>query len=92
MWEQILTGRITFARVGELKGILFEIRPKESQHNTPHCHVSYAGKAVSVSLVDYSILDGNIPIKQQKQASEWIEDHIDVLRKYWNNYHAEIVA
>lgn len=92
IWEQILTGRLTFARVDEYKGILFEIRPKESPHNVPHCHVSYAGKEVSISLIDFSVLAGNIPKTQQREASKWIENHISILKKYWDNYHAEIVA
>ena len=92
IWEQILTGQITFAKVGEFKGIVFEIRTKEQGHNTPHCHVSYAGKEVSVSLTDYTILAGNIPPKQQKQASLWMREHSDIFNKYWNSYHREIVA
>ena len=92
IWEQILTGQITFAKVGEFKGIVFEIRTKEQGHNMPHCHVSYAGKEVSVSLTDFSILAGNIPPKQQKMASDWVQMHIEVLRMYWDSYYKEIVA
>lgn len=92
IWEQILTGRATFAKVGTLKGIVFEIRTKEQGHNQPHCHVRYAGAEVSISLVDCSVLAGNIPTKQQKVASQWVEQNIDVLKKYWNTYHKEIVA
>ncbi|NLN49103.1 MAG: DUF4160 domain-containing protein [Clostridiales bacterium] len=70
MWEQILTGRSTFVSVATLKGIKFEIRPKEKGHNEPHCHVSYQGKNISVSLMSFQVLEGNIPSKQQKQAIE----------------------
>lgn len=92
IWEQILTGRSTFVSIATLKGIKFEIRPKEKGHNEPHCHVSYQGKNVSVSLISFQILKGNIPPMQQKQAIEWVRENIEVLKKYWNNYHEEIVA
>jgi hypothetical protein len=91
-WESILTGITRFVTVAQYRGIRFEIRPKERGHNEPHCHVSYQGCEVSVSLIDYDILDGNIPPKQLKLASQWVKNNIDVLKKYWDEYHDEIVA
>lgn len=91
-WEQILTGRTTFARVANYKGIIFKIYPKEMGHNEPHCHVSYQGFNISISLISYQVLSGNLPLKQQKDAIKWVENNIEILKKYWNEYHEEIVA
>jgi len=92
VWEYILTGKHTFVNAGSYRGITFEIRTKEQGHNVPHCHAHYAGNNVSISLTDFTILAGNIPPKQEKVASEWIKGNIDILKKYWNEYHKEIVA
>lgn len=88
---EILLGKSLFARIANVKGLRFEVRPKEMGHNEPHCHVSYQGRVISVSLNDFSVLEGNLPIKQQRQASEWIKDNIIVLRQYWNSYHKLVV-
>lgn len=92
IWEQILTGKMTFVSIANFRGIVFKIYPKENGHNEPHCHVSYQGKNISISLISYQVLDGNIPPKQQKQAIAWIKDNIDVIKKYWDTYHEDIVA
>ena len=92
IWETILTGKLTFVSAGMYRGIVFEIRPKEQGHNVPHCHAHYSGNNISVSLVDFSILAGNIPPKQAKIASDWVKGNIDILKKYWNTYHKEVVA
>jgi hypothetical protein len=89
---RILLGQSSFACIANVRGLKFEIRPKENGHNTPHCHVSYQGRYISISLTDFSVLDGNLPHKQQRQASEWVEGNIQTLEKYWNEYHQMVVA
>lgn len=88
---QILLGKSLFASIANVRGLRFEVRPKEMGHNEPHCHVSYQGRAISISLADFSVLEGNLPPKQQKQASEWVKDNIGVLRGYWNEYHEVVI-
>lgn len=73
--------------VGERDGIIFEIRPKESCHNVPHVHAKYQDKNISISLLDYSVLAGNLSKKQQKIAIQWTKDNIDKLKSKWNEYH-----
>jgi hypothetical protein len=92
MWEQILTGRTTFALAGNLKGIKFHIFPREAGHNEPHCHVEYQGHFISISLISYTVIAGNLPSKQVNQAVIWVKENIGVLKKFWNEYHEEIVA
>ena len=74
-------------QVGRCKQIVFEIRTKERGHNTPHLHADYEDENISISLVDFSVLAGNIPDKQKKLAIQWTKDHIDFLRAKWNEYH-----
>lgn len=61
IWELILTGKMTFVKVGELRGVKLFIYPKEQGHNEPHLHAEYQGGNVSISLVTFEILAGNIP-------------------------------
>ena len=74
-------------QVGRCKQIIFEIRTKEQGHNTPHIHAHYENENISISLVDFTILAGNIPSKQKNLAVRWVEEHIDFLRSKWNEYH-----
>ncbi|MDK2980218.1 MAG: hypothetical protein PWQ55_565 [Chloroflexota bacterium] len=92
IWELILTGKMTFAKVGELRGVKLFIYPKEQGHNEPHLHAEYQGGNVSISLVTFEILAGNIPPKQQKLAVDWCKKNQTILEKHWDNYHEEIVA
>ncbi|GEM_PF-6093047 len=75
------------AQVGNRGAIIFEIRTKEQGHNTPHLHAKYENKNISISLVDYSVLSGNLHSKQAKIAVEWTRENIDFLKKKWNEYH-----
>jgi hypothetical protein len=92
LWEQYLTGRITYAKVGEYKGIRLSIRPAEQGHNEPHLHAAYQGKEISISLISFKVLAGNLSPQQQKQAIGWCKNNRKVLEKYWDQYHDEIVA
>lgn len=66
-------------------GIVIETRNKEDGHNLPHVHARYQGDNISISLIDCSILAGNIPKKNQKIAVEWAQKNIEELRKRWAN-------
>lgn len=74
-------------KVGTRGSIIFEIRTKEQGHNTPHLHAHYGNKNISISLIDFSVLAGNIPAKQERIAIEWTKQNIDVLKSKWNEYH-----
>ncbi len=88
-WQFILEIPITFAKVGQIKSITFEIRTKENGHNEPHCHVKYQGQEISISLLEgHRILAGNLNRKQQAEAIKWVKENIIILRQYWNEYHS----
>ena len=78
-------------RIAELKeGIIIEIRNKETGHNIPHIHAHYQGDNVSISLIDCSILAGNIPRKNQMIAVDWVSNNLEELRTKWENKHGII--
>ena len=87
-WEMVFEGvfccRDTVERT---HGIRFEIRPKENGHNVPHCHASYQGQEVSISLVDGAILEGNIPKQKQAFAEKWVKNNLPVLQAHWDKFH-----
>jgi len=92
IWEQILTGKLTFAKVGEYKGIKFIFHPREQGHNEPHLHVKYQDAEISISLISFEVIAGNIPPQRKRQAVDWCKKHKSVLKKYWSDFHEEIVA
>lgn len=89
LWEYIFRGVLSRRdTVERTHGIRFEIRPKENGHNVPHCHASYQGQEISISLVDGEVITGNIPKQQQRFAVMWVKNNLQVLQAHWNKYHA----
>lgn len=88
LWEivfrEVFQWRDTVERT---HGIRFEIRPKEKGHNVPHCHASYQGKEISISLIDCEVIAGNIPKTQQVFAVKWVKENLAVLQSFWDKYH-----
>lgn len=70
--------------VGKENGITFEIRSKESNHNIPHLHASYGEYNISIALDNQEILAGNLPIKKQKFAQNWVRANKEKLLGKWN--------
>ncbi len=88
MWEfvfrEVFSWRDTVERT---HGIRFEIRPKENGHNVPHCHASYQGQEVSISLLDGEVIAGNIPKQKQRFATDWVKRNLPVLQSCWDKHH-----
>ena len=73
-------------RVGAVKGIVFEIRSNEGKHTVPHVHARYGEYNVSIAIESGIPLEGNLPPKQKKYASEWVCNHKEKLLSDWKNY------
>lgn len=87
IWSMIFSNAIEYRdTVYRTQGIRFEIRPKEMGHNLPHCHASFQGEDVSISLIDGAILAGNIPKVKQHFASKFVVENKDILQEYWDKY------
>lgn len=70
-------------RVGEYKGIKFEVYTRD--HNPPHVHAKYDKYEISISLIDFKVLVGNIPEKNKNIAIKWVKKNKDILVSKWNN-------
>ena len=70
-------------RLGEEKGIKFYVYT--SDHNPPHVHAIYDKYEISISLLDFKVLAGNIPNKNKNIAIKWVKENKDKLLNYWNN-------
>lgn len=88
LWEFVFSGVVSHRdTVERTHGIRFEIRPKEPTNHAPHCHASYQGQNVSISLIDCSVFAGSLPKEQQRFAVMWVKKNLDVLQRYWDKYH-----
>lgn len=74
-------------RVGNSDGIVFEVRTKEANHTIPHIHAQYGEYQISIAIMDGTILSGNLPIKKQRKAMEWVMLNKDRLLGEWANIH-----
>lgn len=70
-------------RVGEEKGIKFYVYTND--HNPPHVHAIYGKYNISISLIDFKVIVGNIPNKNKKAAIKWVKDNKDKLLGCWND-------
>ncbi|MBL0687520.1 MAG: DUF4160 domain-containing protein [Sulfurospirillum sp.] len=53
------------------------------QHNTPHIHVRYQGTKAVFGIDSSDMMEGDLPKKQQKMVSAWMEIHKDELIADW---------
>ena len=70
-------------RLGEEKGIKFYVYTND--HNPPHVHAIYGKYEISISLIDFKVLVGNIPNKNKNIAVQWVKNNKDKLLNYWND-------
>lgn len=73
------------AKVGEVKGISFEVRTRESNHNTPHIHASFDSYSISIAIETGQVLAGNLPKKQEKYAVNWVINNQQYLLGKWSD-------
>ena len=70
-------------RVGEKRGVKFEVRSKEGNHSVPHVHAAYGEYIISIRISDGKVLSGNLPRKQQKIAVDWVLENKEKLNGEW---------
>ena len=71
--------------VSQFYGIIIRIYFNDIQkHYLEHIHVQYNEYDAVYSIKKADLLEGNLPIKQQKLVSAWIEIHKDELIALWN--------
>ena len=69
-------------------GLRYYMHSRESgKHNSPHIHVDYRNsEEASLSLIDGSVLDGQLPSKVIKKAKKRILENQRFLLECWNKY------
>ena len=71
------------ARVGDFKKIEFHVR--SGDHNPPHVHAIFDHKyQISISLIDFKVIAGNLPSKNQNIAIKWVKKNQNKLLNEWN--------
>ena len=70
-------------RVGTIRGIKFEVRTREQNHNKPHVHVYY-GEYEAAVAIDGELLAGSLPHKQLKIVTGWLAFYEEEAYKAWN--------
>ena len=55
----------------------------DERHNLPHIHAKYQGKEASFSIVDGSVLSGELPVSKTRMVQAWIEIQRESLMADW---------
>lgn len=55
----------------------------DERHNLPHIHAKYQGQDASFSIIDGSLIAGEIPIAKARLVQAWIEIHREDLQADW---------
>ena len=53
------------------------------RHQLPHIHAKYQGQMASFSILDGTVLSGNLPIAKMRLVQAWIEIHRESLLANW---------
>ncbi|MBS3937205.1 MAG: DUF4160 domain-containing protein [Peptococcaceae bacterium] len=53
------------------------------RHNTPHIHAKFQGQDASFSILDGSVLAGELPVAKTRLVQAWIEIHRESLLADW---------
>lgn len=65
-------------------GILIRMFFKDTErHHTPHIHADYQGSVAVYSIIDGTLLAGEVPVNKHKLVVAWIEIHKDDLIADW---------
>ena len=55
-----------------------------ADHDPPHFHVIYNEYKAVIGILDFSVLQGDLPPKALGMVVEWARTHRDQLLKDWN--------
>ncbi|MCK0509354.1 DUF4160 domain-containing protein [Aromatoleum anaerobium] len=55
----------------------------DQRHKLPHIHAKYQGQDASFSILDGSVLAGEIPVAKARLVQAWIEIHRESLLADW---------
>jgi len=65
-------------------GILIQMYFRDTgRHHLPHIHARYQGQTAVLAIIDGTVLDGEIPARQQRMVQVWMDIHRDELLADW---------
>jgi hypothetical protein len=65
-------------------GIIIRMYCGKAEHNPPHIHVYYQDFKALFDIVSGDMTDGNLPPRQKRLVTAWIELHREELVADWN--------
>lgn len=66
-------------------GIIIRMYYRDNkQHCAPHIHAEYSGHEPVISILDGTVLSGNLPGNKMRLVDAWIEIHRDELLANWS--------
>ena len=71
--------------ISQFYGIIIRIYFNDTEkHHIKHIHAQYNEYTAIYSLNTLDILEGQLPQKQHKLVTAWMEIHIEELKALWN--------
>ena len=67
-------------------GIIIRMYFAPKEHNPPHIHVYYQDSKSVIDINSCEILEGQIPSRQLRLVTAWIEIHKEELLANWKLY------
>jgi len=64
--------------------IIYMYFQDHDKHHTPHIHVRYQNSEAVFSIIDGSLIEGEIPLKKITLVKAWITIHEEELMANWN--------
>lgn len=64
-------------------GIIIRMYYAPKEHNPPHVHVYYQDQTAVINILDGSLAQGKIPLKQLRLVNAWVEIHKEELIADW---------
>ena len=55
----------------------------DERHHLPHIHAKFQGQDASFSILDGTVLSGEIPLSKTRLVQAWIEIHRESLMADW---------
>ena len=71
--------------ISRFYGIVIRMYFMQAEHNPPHIHAIYGDDTAEISILDGSILEGELPPKALSMIREWIELNKQELVNIWNS-------
>ena len=71
--------------ISNFYGMTIKIYFMSKEHNPPHIHVIYGEFTSAISILNYEVLDGDLPQKALNLVIEWIKLHKEELLDIWES-------